>query len=169
MCATISSTPTQSRRIRPACLARSCDLTSTGATPAAPSSAISSFYRVGFEGLNRRTGVTDTYTVLSQLGRSSVVDPQIKNFVATYMPLPNLAPTASNPYLALLVRNDVSAVREDIGTARVDYNWSDGADLFFRYNIHDTDSTTPFSAARKFTRDASNSPRPVGRISSARP
>lgn len=101
------------------------------------------FFWVGFEGLNRRTGVTDTYTVLSPLGRSSVVDPKIQSFVSTYMPLPNQPATASNPYLALLVRNDVSSVREDIGTARVDYNWSSGDNLFFRYNNHDTDSTTP--------------------------
>jgi hypothetical protein len=101
------------------------------------------FYWVGFEGLNRRTGVTNTYTVLSPLGRSSVVDPKIQSFVASYIPLPNQAASASNPYLALLVRNDVSSVREDIGTARVDYNWSSGDNLFFRYNNHDTDSTTP--------------------------
>lgn len=101
------------------------------------------FYWVGFEGLNRRTGVTNTYTVLSPLGRSSVVDPKIQSLVASYMPVPNLPATASNPYLALLVRNDVSSVREDIGTARVDYSWTNGDNLFFRYNNHDTDSTTP--------------------------
>ena len=57
------------------------------------------FFWVGFEGLNRRTGVTDTYTVLSPLGRSSVVDPQIQSFVTSYVPLPNQPATASIPTL----------------------------------------------------------------------
>jgi hypothetical protein len=36
-----------------------------------------------------------------------------------------IRPSTSNPNLSLLVRNDVTAVREDIGTARIDYNFSD--------------------------------------------
>jgi hypothetical protein len=100
------------------------------------------FFWIGFEGVQRRTGTTNTYTVLSPLGRASVVDPLIQAFINKYLPLPNRPPT-SNPDLALLVRNDVSAVREDIGTARIDYNWSNGDNVFVRYNIHDTDSSTP--------------------------
>jgi hypothetical protein len=100
------------------------------------------FFWLGYEGLVRRTGVTNTYTVLSALGRASVIDPQIKSFVDTYLPLPDRPPT-SNPNLALLVRNDVTAVQEDIGAARIDYNFSDADNLFFRYNIHQTDASSP--------------------------
>jgi len=100
------------------------------------------FFWVGFEGVNRRTGVTNNYNVLSPLGRASVKSPLIQSFVNTYLPAPN-RPSTSNPYLALLVRNDVSSVREDMGTARIDYNWSRGDNLFVRYNIHDADAATP--------------------------
>jgi hypothetical protein len=100
------------------------------------------FYWLGFEGVNRRTGVTNNYTVLSPLGRSSIQNPVIQSFVNSYLPTAN-EPATSNPYLALLVRNDVSSVREDMGTARIDYNWARGDNLFVRYNIHDADAATP--------------------------
>lgn len=100
------------------------------------------FFWVGFEGVNRRTGVTNNYTVLSPLGRASIRNPVIQSFVNSYLPLPNRTPT-TNPLLALLVRNDVSSVREDMGTARIDYNFSRGDNIFVRYNIHDADAATP--------------------------
>jgi hypothetical protein len=100
------------------------------------------FFWVGYEGLRRVAGGSSTFTVLSPLGRSSVTDANMANFVNTYLPAAN-RPATSNPYLALLVRNDISRIREDMGTARWDYHFKDKDTVFFRYNIHDTDSNQP--------------------------
>jgi hypothetical protein len=62
--------------------------------------------------------------------------------VNEHLPAAN-RPSTTNPLLALLVRNDVSGVREDMGTARIDYNFEHGDNVFVRYNIHDADAYTP--------------------------
>ena len=98
------------------------------------------FFWVGYEATRRRTGRTNTFTVLSDLGRASVVSPVIRQYVNDYIPLAT-HPT-SNPLLGLLIRNDVTRIREDIGTARADY-YIRGDNLFLRYNIHDSYATAP--------------------------
>ncbi|HYZ83690.1 MAG TPA: TonB-dependent receptor, partial [Bryobacteraceae bacterium] len=98
------------------------------------------FFWAGYEATRRRTGRTNTFTVLSDLGRSSVISPVIQQYVKDYIPRANL-PT-SNPLLGLLVRNDVTDIREDIGTARLDY-YVGGDNIFLRYNIHDSYATQP--------------------------
>ena len=100
------------------------------------------FFWTGYEGLRRIVGQSHTYTTLSDLGRASVVDPDMANFVNTYLPRANTPPT-SNPYLALLVRNDLPRIREDMGTGRWDYHFNARDTLFARYNIHDTASVEP--------------------------
>jgi hypothetical protein len=100
------------------------------------------FFWVGYEGLRRIVGQSHTFTTLSDLGRASVVDPDMANFVRTYLPRANTQPT-SNPYLALLVRNDLPRIREDMGTGRWDYHPSARDTFFARYNIHDTASNEP--------------------------
>ena len=71
-----------------------------------------------------------------------IVDPAIASFVNDFIPKANQPPT-SNPNIALLVRNNVAPVREDIGTIRFDWQASHNDSLFVRYNIHDTQGTTP--------------------------
>lgn len=100
------------------------------------------FFWAGYEGVRRRTGLTNTFTVLSDEGRSRIVDPDIAGYVNNFIPKANRPPT-SNPNIALLVRNDVETVREDIATARWDYQVSDSGSLFVRYNLHDASGTTP--------------------------
>lgn len=100
------------------------------------------FIWAGYEGVRRRTGLTNSFTVLSDLGRSKIVDPSIADYVNQYIPRANTGAT-SNPDIALLVRNDVEAVREDIATIRWDYRVSSSGNLFVRYNLHDANGTTP--------------------------
>jgi hypothetical protein len=100
------------------------------------------FFWAGYEGVRRRTGQTSTFSVLSDLGRSRIVDPEINGYVRDFIPRAN-QPSTSNPNIGLLVRNDVQSVREDIGTVRFDWQVSRNDSLFVRYNIHDAGGTTP--------------------------
>lgn len=100
------------------------------------------FFWLGYEAVRRRTGVTDTYTVLSNAGRAAISDPAVASFVQAWIPVAN-QPATSNPYLALLVRNDVQPVQEDIGTARWDYQLSNKDSMFVRYNIYKSNGYTP--------------------------
>jgi hypothetical protein len=100
------------------------------------------FFWAGYEGVRRRTGQTSTFTVLSDAGRAKIVDPAIAAYVRDFIPRAN-QPATSNPNIALLVRNDVAPVREDMGTARFDWLVSSADNLFVRYNIHDAIGTTP--------------------------
>jgi hypothetical protein len=100
------------------------------------------FFWAGYEAVRRRTGQTSTFTVLSEAGRAAITDPTIAGFVRDFIPRPN-QPVSSNPSIGLLVRNDVQRVREDIGTARFDWQISRSDSLFVRYNIHDALGTTP--------------------------
>jgi len=100
------------------------------------------FFWAGYEAARRRTGVTDTFTVLSDAGRAAITDPSIASFVQKWVPRANQPPT-SNPFVALLVRNDVQPVQEDIGTARWDYRISDSDNFFVRYNIYESYGYTP--------------------------
>jgi hypothetical protein len=100
------------------------------------------FFWGGFEGVRRRTGATNSFTVFSDEGRARIADPAIAKYVNDYIPRANRPPTA-NPLIALLVRNDVEAVREDIATARYDYRVSTRDTFFARYNLHDASGTTP--------------------------
>src|ERR1700730_18443964 len=87
-------------------------------------------------------GLTNTFTVLSDLGRSRIVNPAVAQAVTRWLPRAN-QPSTSNPDLALLVRNDVQPVQEDIGTVRYDYHISDKASFFVRYNIHNASGVNP--------------------------
>jgi hypothetical protein len=100
------------------------------------------FFWGGYEGVRRRSGSTNTFSVLSDEGRAKVVDPAIAAFVRDFIPRANQPPT-TNPNVALLVRNNVSPVREDIATGRIDWQASPNDTIFARYNIHDTNGSTP--------------------------
>src|SRR4029450_8180771 len=90
----------------------------------------------------RIVGTSRTATVLSDLGRANVADPDMADFVNTYLPRANTPPTY-NTHLALVVRNELPRISEDMGTGRWDYHFRDSDTLFVRYNIHDTHSTAP--------------------------
>ena len=113
-----------------------------GANSGAPIRRNKMFFWAGYEGARRRTGLTNTFTVLSDLGRSRIVDPAVAQAVTRWLPRAN-QPSTSNPDLALLVRNDVQPVQEDIGTVRYDYHISDKASFFVRYNIHNASGVNP--------------------------
>ena len=110
------------------------------------------FFWAGYEGVRRRTGLTNTFTVLSDLGRSHVMNPAIARAVDQYLPTAN-RPSTSNPELALLVRNDVQPVQEDIGAARYDYRVSDKDTVFLRYNIHNAFGDNPLLGAVQTTNE----------------
>jgi len=100
------------------------------------------FFWLGWENSNQRRGQTNTYTVLSDAGRAAIVDPAIRSYFEEWVPRANQPPT-SNPLVANLIRNEVIAVRESIGTVRVDHQVSSRNNLFVRYNILDAVTKTP--------------------------
>jgi outer membrane receptor protein involved in Fe transport len=92
------------------------------------------FFWLGWENSNQHRAQTSQYNVLSAAGRAGIVNPDIRSYVDTWIPLPNQAPTAANPYVAQLIRNEIIDVRESIGTARIDHTISSKNTIFFRYN-----------------------------------
>lgn len=100
------------------------------------------FFWLGWENSNQRRGRTSNYNVLSDAGRAAIQDAGVRSYVEEWIPRANQAPT-TNPLLAQLIRNEVVAVRESIGTGRVDHKVSGNNQVFFRYNILDAVTTTP--------------------------
>jgi len=101
------------------------------------------FFWLGWENSNQRQGQTDTYNVLSETGRAAITDAGVRRYFEDWIPLPNQPPTALNPAIALLIRNDIVAVRESIGTARIDHRVTNKNSVFFRYNILDAVTQIP--------------------------
>jgi outer membrane receptor protein involved in Fe transport len=100
------------------------------------------FFWLGWENSNQRRGRTSTYNVLSDAGRAAIQDPSLRGYVDEWIPRAN-QPVAASSLTGLLIRNEIVAVRESIGTARVDHRFSDKNQIFFRYNILDAVSTIP--------------------------
>lgn len=108
-----------------------------GANASGPLLRNKTFFWIGYEGVRQRRGRPATYTVLSDLGRSRIADATVRDFVETWVPRANQTPTAANPNLALLIRNENIRVREDLGTLRIDHQLSQSNSMFFRYNLLD--------------------------------
>ncbi|MBC8167127.1 MAG: TonB-dependent receptor [Bryobacteraceae bacterium] len=113
-----------------------------GANAGGPIVRNRTFFWTGWENSNQRRGRTSTYNVLTDAGRAAIQDSSIRSYVDDWIPRPNQAAT-TNPLSALLIRNEIVAVRESIGTARVDHRFSDRNQIFFRYNILDAVSMIP--------------------------
>jgi hypothetical protein len=101
------------------------------------------FFWVGWENSNQRRGRTATYNVLSDAGRAAVTDPTVKGYIDEWIPRATQVPNASNPLTGLLIRNEAVAVRESIGTAKIDHRFTDKNQAFFRYNILDAVTQNP--------------------------
>jgi outer membrane receptor protein involved in Fe transport len=100
------------------------------------------FFWLGWENSNQRRGRTSNYNVLSDAGRAAIQDSAVRSYVEEWIPRANQAVT-TNPLLAQLIRNEIVAVRESIGTARGDHRFSEKNQIFFRYNILDAVTTIP--------------------------
>jgi hypothetical protein len=101
------------------------------------------FFWLGWENSNQHRGRTSQYNVLSDAGRALVVDPDLRSYVNDWIPRASQAPTAANPNVALLIRNEIIQVRESIGTARIDHRLTEKNSFFFRYNILDANTQIP--------------------------
>jgi hypothetical protein len=101
------------------------------------------FFWAGWENSNQHRGQTSQYTVLSAAGRNAITNSDIRNYVNTWIPLPSQAPTAANPNVAQLIRNEIIGVRESIGTARIDHTISAKNTIFFRYNVLNAETRLP--------------------------
>lgn len=101
------------------------------------------FFWAGWENSNQRRGRAATYNVLSDAGRAQIQDAALRTYFEEWVPRANQPATAANPNAALLIRNETVAVRESIGTARIDHRIGDKDQAFFRYNILDAETANP--------------------------
>ncbi len=101
------------------------------------------FYWLGWENSNQSRGRTSTYTVLSDAGRAAIQDRAVRQYVEEWVPAANQPALATNPLIANLIRNESVAVRESIGTARIDHQINTKNNIFFRYNILDAVAEIP--------------------------
>lgn len=113
------------------------------------------FYWLGWENSNQRRATTGQYNVLSDAGRAAIVDPSLRTYVEQWIPKANQAPT-TNPYVAQLIENQIIAVRESIGTARIDHQITASNNIFFRYNILDATTDIPGLYAPKATGESNS-------------
>lgn len=127
-----------------------------GANVSGPVIRDRTFFWAGWEGVRQRRGRTSNYTVLSDAGRAAIQDAAIRAYTEEWIPRANQPPIAANPLAALRIVNEVIAVREDIGTARVDHSVTQRNNLFFRFNILNADTSIPFFFSPK-TQQGSNS------------
>jgi hypothetical protein len=114
-----------------------------GANASGPVFRNKTFFWAGYEGVRSGRGRTSTYTVLTDAGRAAIKDAAVRSYVDEWIPRPNQPALANNPNLALLIRNETITTREDIGTARVDHQFSAANSMFVRYNIVDATVTEP--------------------------
>ena len=114
-----------------------------GANGSGPIFANKTFFWAGYEGVRSGRGRTSNYTVLTDAGRAAIKDPAVRAYVDEWIPRPNQAPLATNPNLALLIRNETVTTREDVVTARVDHRFSAANSMFVRYNLVDATVTEP--------------------------
>jgi hypothetical protein len=101
------------------------------------------FFWAGWENSMQRRGRVATYNVLSDAGRALIQDAALRTYFEEWVPRANQPATAANPNAALLIRNETVAVRESIGTARVDHRIGEKDQAFFRYNILDAETANP--------------------------
>lgn len=95
------------------------------------------FFFVNYEGSRQRIGVVGSGTVPSALLTAEVLStsPALAPIVAMY-PV-GTSPT-SNPLVDNYTTSQVSEVREDTGSVRVDHNFSNHDSVFVRVNVNDT-------------------------------
>lgn len=100
------------------------------------------FFFANYEGSRQRVGIVGSGTVPSAALRQRVLaaSPELKSILDQF-PV-GQSPTSS-PDLDNYSRSDVSKVREDTGSIRVDHNFSDTQRIYARFNLNDTETAGP--------------------------
>jgi hypothetical protein len=100
------------------------------------------FFFANYEGSRQRVGITGTGTVPSQAMRDQVLrtSPELRPLVEQY---PLGTSRTANPLVDSYTRTDVSRVREDTGSVRVDHNFSGNDRFYARFNLNDTQTFGP--------------------------
>ena len=95
------------------------------------------FFFANYEGSRQRIGITGAGTVPSQLMRDQVLrtSPELRPVLEQY---PLGQSRTANPLVDNYARTDVSRVREDTGSIRVDHNFSSNDRFFVRFNLNDS-------------------------------
>jgi Carboxypeptidase regulatory-like domain/TonB dependent receptor len=106
------------------------------------------FFFVNYEGDRTKiTSINPIYHVLSASARAAFADPNMQDMLNQLAPIPagcNVIPTPASceynndPNFVIIDAKLPTTVREDTGSARIDYNLSDRDRLMFRYNINDS-------------------------------
>lgn len=106
------------------------------------------FFFVNYEGDRTKiTSINPIYHVLSASARAGVVDPNMQDMVNQLAPLPagcNVIPTPvsceynNDPNYVTIDAKLPTTVREDTGSARLDFDPTDRDRFMFRYNINDS-------------------------------
>lgn len=100
------------------------------------------FYMLAYEGSRQGVGITGSGTVPSALMRSQTIatSPALRTLIEQF-PL-GQSPT-SNPLVDNYTTTQVLKVREDTGSARIDFNMTDKDKIFGRFNLNDSESQGP--------------------------
>lgn len=114
------------------------------------------FFFTNYEGVRQTRGIVFQSLVPTAEFRTEFV-PSIAP-VLSVLPLPNQAlrrNVDADPLneLGLFSTQKDSDLREDTGSVKIDYNYSDRSQFALRYNINDSDTTTPYGVGTDQTAD----------------
>ena len=114
------------------------------------------FFFTNYEGVRQTRGIVFQSLVPTAEFRAEFV-PSIAPVLAV-LPLPNQAlrrNVDADPLLelGLFATQKDSKLREDTGSVKIDYNYSDRSQFAVRYNINDSNTTTPYGVGTDQTAD----------------
>lgn len=114
------------------------------------------FFFANYEGVRQTRGRLLRGLVPTAQFRTTFA-PAIAPVLAT-LPLPNTSITQTFngnafPQLGLYTTQKTGKLREDTGSVKLDYHYSDRSQFSMRYNINDSDTTTPYGVGTDQTAD----------------